>query len=279
MIEQRTSGPAVRVVTQNLFGRYERMPDRQPALRAGLRALRPDLVAFQEAISAGDHDQALDLLGSGYYVAHQTEREADGSGISIGSRWPILDVHEHALHVTPRTADFPVATLAALVDVPGPVGPLLFVNHKPSYKAHLEHERELQAVAGARFVAEVAAQAGTTHVVLAGDQDAVPESASIRFWCGRQSLHGLSVSYIDAWDLAHPGEPGHTHVPGHNPLVNSPRWPAARRIDYIFVRCNDEGPGLRVVACERILDEPVGGVWPSDHFGVMADLELMPGRP
>jgi endonuclease/exonuclease/phosphatase family metal-dependent hydrolase len=46
----------------------------------------------------------------------------------------------------------------------------------------------------------------------------------------------------------------------------------ARRIDYVMVRCEDHGPTLDVSSCERIFDEPVGGVWASDHFGVVADL-------
>jgi hypothetical protein len=33
------------------------------------------------------------------------------------------------------------------------------------------------------------------------------------------------------------------------------------------------GPTLNVTECARILDEPAGGVWPSDHFGVMAGFE------
>ena len=46
-----------------------------------------------------------------------------------------------------------------------------------------------------------------------------------------------------------------------------------RRIDYIFVRCGEhEGPTLEIASCERIFDEPVDGVWASDHFGVSADL-------
>jgi endonuclease/exonuclease/phosphatase family metal-dependent hydrolase len=47
-----------------------------------------------------------------------------------------------------------------------------------------------------------------------------------------------------------------------------------RRIDYVFVRCLEYGPTLEVRACERIFDEPVGGVWASDHFGVVADLAV-----
>jgi endonuclease/exonuclease/phosphatase family metal-dependent hydrolase len=109
-------------------------------------------------------------------------------------------------------------------------------------------------------------------VVLAGDLDAEPSSASVRFWSGRQSLHGRSVAFRDAWELAHPATAGHTFA-NENPLMHS-RWGGDldRRIDYVFVRCHDRGPQLQVVACERMFDEPADGVWGSDHFGVYADL-------
>jgi hypothetical protein len=122
-----------------------------PSLDAddGLHALRPDLVAFVEAIKRDDYDQAVDLLGPDYHVAHQSERAADGAGVSIASRWPLDDVHEVDLHVTPRTADFPCMTLVAEILAPEPVGPLLFVDNNPNFQLDFELERELQAVAAA----------------------------------------------------------------------------------------------------------------------------------
>jgi hypothetical protein len=50
-----------------------------------------------------------------------------------------------------------------------------------------------------------------------------------------------------------------------------PTWPY-RRIDYLFVKCHVRGGLLQPERCEVVLDQPVDGVWPSDHFGVMADL-------
>jgi hypothetical protein len=109
----------MRVVTQNLWGWYYPLEGRgigrgrpggpRPAawsarrsvLAEGLRALDPDLVAFQEVIRHEDYDQVTDLLGPGYEVVHQTRREADGSGVSIASRWPLGEVHELDLQVTP----------------------------------------------------------------------------------------------------------------------------------------------------------------------------------
>jgi hypothetical protein len=67
----------------------------------------------------------------------------------------------------------------------------------------------------------------------------------------------------------HPGEPGHTFT-AENPLVTAENWDweleLGRRIDHILVRCSAHGPTLDVRACEHIFDEPVGGVWSSDHF-------------
>jgi endonuclease/exonuclease/phosphatase family metal-dependent hydrolase len=115
---------------------------------------------------------------------------------------------------------------------------------------------------------------------VAGDLDAIPESSSIRFLTGRQSLEGTSVCYRDAWESTHGSLGGHTFTPD-NPLVagGEVAWDVARRIDYIFVRCNDRGPTLDIRACARLFDEPLDGVWASDHFGVVADLAVPAAAP
>jgi endonuclease/exonuclease/phosphatase family metal-dependent hydrolase len=58
-----------------------------------------------------------------------------------------------------------------------------------------------------------------------------------------------------------------------NAAMNADGWPF-QRIDYVFVRCRDDGmPTLRVADCRRVFDQPVDDVWASDHFGVLATLE------
>ena len=46
--------------------------------------------------------------------------------------------------------------------------------------------------------------------------------------------------------------------------------PKQQRIDYIFFR----GPGLKVEASKVVLNRSVQGLFPSDHFGVMADFRI-----
>jgi hypothetical protein len=106
-MEKVTGTSEVRVATLNLWGRRGAWDARRSVLVGGFRGLRPDLVAFQEAIVGSGYDQVTDILGPGYHVAHQTEREAgkggdieDGQGISIASRWPLGEVWEPDLKRT-----------------------------------------------------------------------------------------------------------------------------------------------------------------------------------
>lgn len=262
-----------------------RAPAAAPRPR-GFHELRPDAVAFQEAIVTDEYEQPRDLLGPDFHFAHQQAREHDGSCVSVASRWPISEVRElDGRDATrPHRHPFNCGTLAAEIHAPEPLGRLLFVNHIPSWQQDFELEREVQTVAAARLVEEML-DGRPAHVILAGDLDAEPDSASIRFLAGLQSLGGTSVRYRDAWASTRPGEPGHTFSPT-NPMVTTGETGAyalelGRRIDYVFVRCSDHGPTLDIRACNRLFDEPVDGVWASDHFGVTAELStvLADGRP
>ncbi len=176
------------------------------------------------------------------------------------------------------TASDVAAAIRYLATAPEPAGhsdvPLLLVNHKPSWATNLEYERGRQAVLTAGFVEELVERTGQ-HVILAGDMDAMPDAESIRFLRGLQALDGTSVSYRDAWELTHGTEPGPTFVPSTIDIVED-EWRADldRRIDYVLVRCGRAGPTMNVTHCTRTFDGPLNGVWPSDHCGVVADLDL-----
>lgn len=79
--------------------------------------------------------------------------------------------------------------------------------------------------------------------------------------------------------MKHLADAGHTFSPA-NPLVRPGEMPLelGRRIDYIMIRSGTHGPTLDVADCRRVLNKAVAGVWASDHFGVMADLQI-PAHP
>jgi endonuclease/exonuclease/phosphatase family metal-dependent hydrolase len=265
---------SLRVLTCNIFGVQADWERRRQVLKPGLLELQLDLMALQETTLSSDSDQVADLLNGDYEIAHSRQRGKDQVGIAIASRWPLVWVEELDLNVTERTDEFACTTMIARIDVPAPVGPLLFVNHFPDYQPNHEHERELQTVLAARRL-ESLVQESELHVVIAGDLDAEPDAASVRFLTGKQSLEGMSVCYRNAWDSVHPGEAGHTFTP-RNPLMagGTRDWPF-RRIDHILVRCGVHGwPTLDIAGCELAFDQAIDGIWGSDHIAVVADLQV-----
>jgi endonuclease/exonuclease/phosphatase family metal-dependent hydrolase len=234
----------VRVATLNLWGRSGDWAARRALLGRGLEELAPDLVFLQEV----EDGQAAEILAPDLEVVHR-------GWIAIASRRPPGAVH---------LLDGEIGAAASLVVE---FDDLLAVNHFPSWAPAQEAARERETVAAARLVEELVAD---RHVVLGGDLDAVPDAASIRFLRGLQGLDGFSVRYLDAWDAVHPGEDGHTFTTV-NPLVmeeSNVTREEPRRIDYLFVRCTDDGPTLDVRDCRRIFTDPVA----SDHYGLLADL-------
>jgi endonuclease/exonuclease/phosphatase family metal-dependent hydrolase len=77
------------------------------------------------------------------------------------------------------------------------------------------------------------------------------------------------------------------HGPGHTWSVENPLAAAEiarvvgqpghrRRIDYVFVGSAHAHPHARarISAARLVADRPVGGIWLSDHAGVLVDLEI-----
>jgi endonuclease/exonuclease/phosphatase family metal-dependent hydrolase len=193
----------------------------------------------------------------------------------VATRWP----HELREVLDLRVAganDVPWATLAVTVALPD-LGDLLFIEATASWRLDAEHIREQQALALADLDARHRKQLPT---VIAGDFNASPDAASIRFLTGLQSLAGRSVHYHDAWAVAR-GGPGHTWTvdnlnakTGIDQIVRQPNH--ARRLDYVFIGGWEAHPGTfaHVIAVSLVFDSPIDGVWASDHFGVLADLDI-----
>lgn len=229
-------------------------------------------MALQE-VPVGDVDQ---LLGPDYEVTPFSETSEDGIGGVLATRVPHRVLEEIDQRTAEHGEDLPwCATL--IVELHSPVGRLVVAHHKPSWPFPLEVEREQQA---RRAAVAVERHAGDGPAVVLGDFDATPDAASVSFWRGRRSLDGVSVCYQDAWETARPDEVGFTFSAG-NPLVRSGEVATAvsRRIDYVLVRAGRHGALLEVLRCDRFLDQPVGAVWASDHYGVVADLAVPEHAP
>jgi endonuclease/exonuclease/phosphatase family metal-dependent hydrolase len=269
----------LRVLTLNVYN-DQGDSRRTGLLNAELRRLDPDLVALQEVCYPDRWDQLAELTtGTGlHHTTHQADL-LDGlppalrhDGTAVATRWPhrILEVVER------RCADTHWWTLAASVLLPG-LGDVLFIVPTTPWRLDAEAARERQAVE----VTDLDARHRTRlPTILAGDLNATPAAASIRYLSGLQSLDGRSVHYHDAWAVAGSG-PGHTWS-ADNPLAAGEidrlvrQGGHRRRIDYVFVGSAHSHPlaQARIASARLIGDHPVDGVWLSDHAGVLVDLDV-----
>jgi endonuclease/exonuclease/phosphatase family metal-dependent hydrolase len=145
-----------------------------------------------------------------------------------------------------------------------------------SYRQHEGRQREDQVMA---IDEEVTARAPSTDApqVVMGDFNTVPESDEMRWLCGMTTLGGRRVFYQDAWATVSGGAPGITWA-SENPFRARMNWLRAdRRLDYVFVTApRRDGRGtIRTAAV--VFDRPDGGgIYPSDHYGVLADVQFEP---
>jgi endonuclease/exonuclease/phosphatase family metal-dependent hydrolase len=226
-----------------------------------------------------DSEDLLREFVGDHYVSHFAAPAENGVGGTLATRWPHRVVARVDLRITQRAREALPWTETVIVALDSSVGPLVVAHHKPSWPFTAELERERQAVLAAEAI-EDHIGSREVHAVVLGDFDATPDSASMQFWRGRRPVDGVSVCYQDAWEFAHPTDPGFTFDVS-NPLVQGGEVATAvtRKIDHILVRSGLHGPTLQVADCRRVLDAPVEGVWASDHFGVVADLCVPAGAP
>ena len=255
---QSPADPALRVkvLTYNVLGGRNTDGARDLSrLAEVINTLGPDVVALQEVDRHTGRLNGVDLPGelallTGMDFAFGRAMEYDGGeyGEAILSRFPIVDVTNHALpHLE---ASEPRAALAATIQIPASEQTFVFIG------THLDHQRSPEdRVMQAREINEVIKQYPNQPVLLAGDLNAEPGSEPMRI---------LADHWTDAWT-----EEGGFTIPS-----DAPR----KRIDYILYRPNDR---WSVVKMYRGIDvQEADTLWrallnvASDHLPLMAEFEL-----
>ena len=264
-------------IFSELTGRDDGLEERFRITVEGLRALDADVVGLQEA-SIGRRRgnvtaRLAEALGYRYHVQTPAATRPFGSehmrrgvasvlgfteGPALLSRFPIARWRAYELPHCGRAFDVRVVLLAELET---PAGRLAaFSAHTSGDPCH------------ARAVVDiVAAHRGSLPVVVMGDFNAADASPALRVLVGQGGL-------VDAFRQTNPTAPGFTD----GQEVDAGRATAGARLDYVLLAPGTRIPG-RIVASRVVLHEPRGAGrvrWPSDHYGVLADVALDgPGVP
>ncbi|NGZ74372.1 endonuclease/exonuclease/phosphatase family protein [Saccharibacillus alkalitolerans] len=132
------------------------------------------------------------------------------------------------------------------------------------YNTHLDHIGERARIEGVKLAAAVMLKHDAEHpdsaAVLMGDMNGGPSDAPLRFLRGELAEEGPVPALQDAYDKLQ-GESGRTFHDFEGGLEGEP-------IDYIFAAAP-----LRVLR-SGIDRRDFGGQYPSDHYPLIAELEL-----
>lgn len=277
--------PPLRVVTFNLFhggafsglnGDDRDLERRLQMVLEELRALRPDVVGLQEAsVGRGRGHVASRIareLGFSHAYAPANPRPFGGEwvhqalatllnfseGPAIVSRFPILDWQVHDL---PRCAgrNGELRTLLSAV-LQTPWG---------TVQAASTHTRG-DACQTSAVADRLARGRNGLPGVLMGDFNAVEGSPALAPLRERAAV-------VDAFRAANPEAAGPTVWQ----RLDAPEATVYRRVDYIFLVPGQRFAG-RVISSRVVLDRPRTledrrTLWPSDHYGVLAELDLFSG--
>jgi len=273
----------LRVLTINCWNIEAPYEQRMRLLSRVVAETAPDLVGFQEiVVRRNGFDQAATILADlGYQhafgAAHRWtdtelflphDADGDGAGNVVASRWPIERAEVRALPGLPAGSEQQSACGAVVAT---PAGRIAFVSTHLYWDLAGGVIRERQVLALDDFVAELAAGTDLSPV-LVGDLNADPDATEMRFLRGLTSLDGRSTYFQDAWLAGGDGGPGYTWD-NRNPYTIVDHEPD-RRIDYVLVGRPDSTGRGRVVRAALVGTEPTAGVFPTDHFGVVADLRV-----
>jgi endonuclease/exonuclease/phosphatase family metal-dependent hydrolase len=233
------------------------------------------LIGLQEVLRGERLDQLSELLGDrGYHldfvkaVDFWNDRSL-GFGNAVASRWPIGDREVLRL---PDVGDWEKRA-AISVTVDAPVGPISFTTTHLHWKLHPGSIRERQIVEVCDLVLRRRPKGGFPPI-LVGDFNAEPDSTEIRYVTGLQSIAGRSICLYDAWRYVRGGGNGITFSREND--YARPNLEPDRRIDYIFVGLPQRDGVGEIESCRVVCDRAKGGIWPSDHFGVYAQLRTDP---
>ena len=276
----------LRAVTLNFWGTQAPLDRRLELAARQLAELAPDVIGMQEVrpLEGQSGPTTADVLAERlgldkvYAVAVSWADDLLGPGIAAGeeglailSRFPVLEQRVTQLP-QPRPTE---ARILLSARIAAPTGAVWFHTTHLHYRLDDGVAREEQVVAIDQVVRSLGREAADLPQIVCGDFNAPPDADEIRFLRGLTTLAGRRTHFQDAWLRVRPDEPGFTWS-SENPQTRPLRsLDLDRRIDYVFVTTRRRDGRGTVREARLVLDQrDDDGICASDHFGVMAEVQI-----
>jgi len=242
------------VATLNILNLADRWPERLPLLLADMAALQPDLLGLQEVVYVMQQDRLIGAAGEGRYAAVRGWAGRPEYGNSLLIREPLA-----ATQVDRLDLGLGRATHRAVVALPGGSTVLVVVTHL-HHTVDGDAQRDEQTTALLGWLDE-APRADAT--IAMGDFNADPGEPTY--------ARMRAAGFVSAFAEANGAEPAVTWPSGlQAPAMDTDGDPDC--LDYIWLR-----GAARVVDARLAFDRPDPldpTVYPSDHLGISAHLEI-----
>lgn len=248
------------VLTYNIWHDQADWPKRLDYMLEEIRRIDPDIIGLQEVIQRAELENQAKTIANelGYYLYFSTvdppERETR-YGNAILSRFPFA---ENNMKKLDPLDDYRTVAHAAM-NIHGV--------QLDIYNTHLHHTREggnIRKTQIADLLEFIESTRTGKQVILMGDFNTAPD---------QPELDIVLENFKDTYALFNEDHLGDAHVTLNYHLGHS-----MRRIDYVFLSNTTESV-LVPTSSSVVLDQPgPGGIWASDHFGVVTKFLLKPTK-
>ncbi len=291
----------LRVVTLNFWGLSAPLDRRLELAISQLRQLDPDVVCLQEVrpLNGVDGPTTADTLASalGMHATYHATMQWSGhtfAGSAAGEEGLAV-----LTRISPAAVTYNQLPQSRAPEGRGLLSVFVNVEHGPIWvhTTHLHYRlddglaREAQVLAVDEIVRSCGRDNDSSPQILCGDFNATPDSDEVRFLRGLTTLaqdgNRRRTHFQDAWLRLH-REPEHGDGPAQGVTWSSDNEHTRplrsldidRRIDYMFVTSRKRDGRGTVLRCEVVITEREGdgpdAVCASDHYGVMADIQIAP---
>ena len=260
----------LKIVTINILSDLSRWPQRRGLVVGGLKEIDPDIVALQEVRLPQNTAKwlAVQLGFEHIFLSFATRSTPPEEGIALISRLPFAETETLDLGSQERVAQ------AVRLDIGG--NPIVIANGHYFWQPGDSEDRLAQVEILLNWLA---GKPGNPYLVACGDFNGTPETRAIRrmrenFRSAYMSAHGREPEYTTPTPLPRSFFSMLRTVIGFRRYIFTKefsfKWFGT--LDYIFV-----DPRMNVRDSQVVLNHPDPDkprIYPSDHFGIYAQIEI-----